>query len=118
MSIDERELFDIKEAEARHLVRLDSSKVNIAPPATTARWFRLVGVRLGNGTDDYPTNGDEVQTVERWTPPDMGEDHHLACERNPRSDRKGERQTLALFGRQTSGRRSGGGMSRSMLKML
>ena len=70
MSKDERELFDIGEAEARSLVRLDSAKVNIAPPATTARWFRLVGVQLGNGTTDYP-NGDEVQTVEPWTPPDV-----------------------------------------------
>lgn len=70
MSKDERELLDIGEAEARCLVRLDSAKVNIAPPATTARWFRIIGVPLGNGTDDYP-NGDEVQTVEPWIPPDM-----------------------------------------------
>jgi hypothetical protein len=72
MSKDERELFDISEAEARHLVRLDSAKVNIVPPATKARWFRLVGVSLGNGSEEYP-NGDEVQTVEPWAPPDMWE---------------------------------------------
>jgi hypothetical protein len=30
-------------------------------------WFRLVGVRLDNATETYPA-GDEVQTVERWTP--------------------------------------------------
>jgi hypothetical protein len=70
MSKDERELFGISEAAARCLIRLDSAKVNIAPPATEARWFRLVGVPLRNGTDDYP-NGDEVQTVEPWTPPDL-----------------------------------------------
>jgi hypothetical protein len=70
MSKDERERFNISEAEARSLVRLDSGKVNIAPPPTAARWFRIVGVRLGNGTDDY-ANGDEAQTVEPWTPPDM-----------------------------------------------
>jgi hypothetical protein len=32
-------------------------------------WFKLVGVPLGNGTSLYP-NGDNVQTVERWYPPD------------------------------------------------
>jgi hypothetical protein len=42
--------------------------VNIAP-ARVAKWFKLVGVRLNNGTDLYP-NGDEVQAVEPWTPPE------------------------------------------------
>ncbi len=35
-----------------------------------AKWFKLVGVPLGNGTDLYPS-GDDAQTVEPWTPPDM-----------------------------------------------
>jgi hypothetical protein len=48
---------------------MDSGKVNIAPPMADAKWFRLVGVPLGNGTDLYP-HGDEVQTVECWTPRD------------------------------------------------
>jgi hypothetical protein len=36
-------------------------------------------VPLGNGTELYP-NGDEVQTVEPWTPPDVwaGVSNHLA----------------------------------------
>lgn len=56
-------------AEQRKLhIRLDSSKVNIAPPSSDATWFKLVGVSIGNGTPDYP-NGDEVQTVEPWHPP-------------------------------------------------
>jgi AAA domain-containing protein len=50
-------------------VRLDSSKVNIAPPSQQATWFELVGVRIGNGTDAYP-NGDDVQTVVPWHPPE------------------------------------------------
>jgi hypothetical protein len=49
--------------------------------AQQAKWFRFVGVRLGNGTkgDDgspggiYP-NGDEVQTVETWEPPNTWAD--------------------------------------------
>jgi hypothetical protein len=70
MSREEAQAFGIAEAERRLLIRLDSAKVNIAPPMTEAKWFRLVGVRLGNATALYP-NGDEVQTVEVWTPPDV-----------------------------------------------
>ncbi len=69
MSPDEAKSFGISEADRRGLVRVDSGKVNIAPPAQTAKWFKLIGVQLGNGTELYP-NGDEVQTVEPWTPPD------------------------------------------------
>jgi hypothetical protein len=48
---------------------MDSAKVNIAPSMTKAKWFRLIGVPLNNGTDLYP-NGDTVQTVEPWSPPE------------------------------------------------
>jgi len=48
---------------------MDSAKVNITPAMGDAKWFRLVGVRLGNATELYP-NGDEVQTIVPWTPPD------------------------------------------------
>jgi hypothetical protein len=69
MSTDEAQAFGLSEAERRRLVRMDSGKVNIAPPADKATWFRLVGVHIGNDTELYP-NGDEVQTVEPWTPPE------------------------------------------------
>jgi RecA-family ATPase len=69
MSEDEAKMFGINDAERRAYIRLDSAKVNIAPGAQKATWFKLLGVRLNNGTDDYP-NGDEVQTVEPWSPPD------------------------------------------------
>lgn len=72
MSPEEGQAFGISEAERRRLVRMDSGKVNIAPPMADAKWFRLVGVRLGNVNDLYP-HGDEVQTVETWTPPDAWE---------------------------------------------
>lgn len=68
MNSDEAKEFGLSDAERRYLVRMDSGKVNIAPPTESATWFRLVGIRIGNGTERYP-NGDEVQTVERWTPP-------------------------------------------------
>ena len=60
--------FGIKEAERRFLIRMDSAKVNVAPPSEDATWFKLVGVNIGNGNDEYP-QGDNVQTVERWHPP-------------------------------------------------
>jgi hypothetical protein len=68
MTDQEGETFGIPAEQRRLYVRLDSSKVNIAPPSGDVTWFKLVGVRLDNGTTDYP-NGDEVQTVERWYPP-------------------------------------------------
>jgi hypothetical protein len=76
MSTDEAQAFGVPEKERRSLVRMDSGKVNITPPMAEAKWFRLVGVPLGNATEMYP-NGDEVQTVEPWTPPDTWAD--LSC---------------------------------------
>jgi DNA polymerase I-like protein with 3'-5' exonuclease and polymerase domains len=70
MSEDEADAFGIMPEERRFYLRLDSAKVNLLPPAASASWFRLVDVRLGNCTADYP-EGDQVQTVESWTPPDM-----------------------------------------------
>ena len=73
MSADEAKLFDISPEEQHSYVRLDKGKVNIAPPARIAKWFRLVGVAIGNATDAYP-QGDNVQTVEPWTPPEIWQD--------------------------------------------
>jgi hypothetical protein len=70
MSEDEGKNFGLSEAERRYFIRMDSGKVNIAPPSEDATWFRLIGVRIGNGNEKYP-NGDEIQTVERWTPPPL-----------------------------------------------
>jgi AAA domain len=70
MTAQEGESFGITDpALRRSLIRMDSAKVNIAPPSGDATWFRLVPVELGNATADYP-HGDTVQTVERWYPPD------------------------------------------------
>jgi hypothetical protein len=70
MSETEANALGVSDEERASLVRLDSAKVNIAPPSRTATWFRLVGVNLGNGTATYP-NGDNVQTVELWKPPPL-----------------------------------------------
>jgi hypothetical protein len=68
MSDVEGDTFGIPAEERKLYVRLDSSKVNIAPPSGEAAWYKLVGVRLDNGTPDYPA-GDDVQTVVPWHPP-------------------------------------------------
>ncbi len=73
MSTDEARAFDVSEEQRRFFVRMDSGKVNIAPPMRSAKWFRLISVRLNNGTDLYP-NGDEVQAVEPWDPPETWAD--------------------------------------------
>ena len=69
MTAEEAKTLGLDDGEKWRYVRVDSAKVNIAPNAATATWFKLVGVPLGNGDDAYPS-GDEVQTVEPWTPVD------------------------------------------------
>jgi hypothetical protein len=54
------------------LIRVDDAKLNIAP-MIDAKWFRLVGVDIGNASELYP-HGDNVQTVEVRTPPDLFRD--------------------------------------------
>jgi hypothetical protein len=68
MTEDEAKTFSIKPEDRNLYVRLDSGKVNIAKPSGEATWFKLIGVPLGNGTEEYPL-GDEVQTVVPWHPP-------------------------------------------------
>jgi AAA domain len=73
MTEDEATTFGIEPEQRRFYVRLDKAKVNIEPPAEKATSFKLVGVQLGNGNEMYP-NGDEVQTVEPWSPPQVWAD--------------------------------------------
>jgi hypothetical protein len=70
MSAEEGRMLGLEPSEWPYLVRMDKAKVNLAPPADQTTWFKLVGVAIGNATADYP-NGDEVQTVEPWYPPDV-----------------------------------------------
>jgi hypothetical protein len=69
MTPEEAKALGRDEAARRRLIRIDDAKLNIAP-AHEARWLRLIGVDLGNATLLYP-NGDNVQTVEPWTPPNL-----------------------------------------------
>ena len=73
MTEAEAQTFGIEISQRKLFVRLDKAKVNIEPPAEKASWFKLVGVQLGNATEIYP-NGDSVQTVEPWMPPELWAD--------------------------------------------
>lgn len=73
MSIEEAHELGIKEGERWHYVRLDDAKVNMAPRADKARWFRLEMVDLGNRTTLYPS-GDKVAALAPWEPPSVFKD--------------------------------------------
>jgi hypothetical protein len=73
MSPDEAEAYGINLDDRRDYIRLDPAKVNIARQGGPTTWFHLVGVPIGNKTEDYP-NGDTVQTVEPWSPPETWAD--------------------------------------------
>lgn len=68
MSREEARLFGISEGDRKLCIRLDSAKVNLAPASSDTKWFKLIGVNINNSTDLYP-HGDEIPTVEFWTPP-------------------------------------------------
>jgi hypothetical protein len=53
MTQDEAKELGIDEVDRWRYVRVDSAKVNIAAAATTAKWYRLIGVPLGNASETY-----------------------------------------------------------------
>jgi hypothetical protein len=67
MSQEEAKALGVDETLRRSLIRIDDAKLNLVPPSE-AKWFRLVGVNIGNATELYPS-GDNIQTVEMWMPP-------------------------------------------------
>jgi hypothetical protein len=72
MSEDEAKQFGIAADERKRYMRLDKAKANIVR-AVKARWFRLISVRLNNADSVY-IDGDEVQAIERWEPPETWAD--------------------------------------------
>ena len=72
MSTDEASAMGVSEDERMQLVRLDDGKANMTPLSAAVAWYRLCSINLGNATAEYP-KGDNVQAVERWTPPDTWE---------------------------------------------
>ncbi|RVC75826.1 MAG: hypothetical protein EOS58_06310 [Mesorhizobium sp.] len=70
MSADEAKTFGIAEDQRRQYVRVDPAKVNIAPQARAAQWFRLVSQNIGNSSKDNP-QGDDIQVMAPWSPPEL-----------------------------------------------
>ena len=68
MTADEANSLGVPPEDRWQFVRHDNVKQNMAPVAGKASWYRLVGVNLNNGNEDYP-DGDSVQTVTAWTIP-------------------------------------------------
>ena len=64
--------FGVGQQERHSYVRLDPAKINIAVHSSVATWFCLHGQNISNATSDYP-NGDAVQVVEPWKPPERWE---------------------------------------------
>jgi hypothetical protein len=87
MSADEAKTFGIAETERKQYARVDNAKVNITKSGGSARWFHIIGVRLGNTTDLYP-NGDEVQTVVPWQARDMEGPQHRPAQPGAHQDRR------------------------------
>jgi hypothetical protein len=73
MSENEAKLFNIEPDDRFSYVRLDSAKVNLSARSGKAEWFHIIGQPIGNSTKDYP-NGDTIQVVESWSPPDAWKD--------------------------------------------
>lgn len=66
----------IGENDRWRYIRVDNGKANLAP-VQNATWLRLVSVALCNGTREFPL-GDDVQTVEPWTPPAVAVGHAVS----------------------------------------
>jgi hypothetical protein len=67
MTEEEAKAFNINVDERFSYIRLDAAKVNLVVRSGKATWFRLIGVKIDNGTVFYP-NGDTIQVVEPWLP--------------------------------------------------
>jgi hypothetical protein len=46
-------------------IRIAGSRENYAPPPEKASWYKLIGVPLGNATNEYP-DGDYVAVATTW----------------------------------------------------
>jgi hypothetical protein len=68
MTEDEAEGLNLQDPQ--RYIRIASSKQNYAPQPDQATWFKLIGIKLGNATEDYP-DGDDIGVAVPWTPPSV-----------------------------------------------
>ena len=104
MTDDEGDTFGIPAEERRLYVRLDTSKVNIAPPSGEATWFKLIGVHLDNGTRRLSERRRRPDRGPVAPAEDMGRHHQRPAQRRPGRDRGRPAERPALF-RRAQGRR-------------
>lgn len=67
MTTDEATRLGVPDKDRWQYARVDSAKLNLAPPPENAVWLHLDSVDLGNATKDRPA--DNVQSVSRWRSP-------------------------------------------------
>lgn len=67
MSSEEAQRLSVADKDRWRFVRVDSAKLNLAPPPENAVWLELTGVDLENAAEGRES--DNVQTVVRWEPP-------------------------------------------------
>ena len=103
MSEKEAESYGIDEQMRKLLVRMDSAKVNLAPPGAGTCWFRLVGVRLGNPSPDGRRSADRGALDAAGN---MGRSLLLAAQRDIDRNRGRAAERLAVL-KSAEGRRSG-----------
>lgn len=53
-------------------IRIAGTKENYTPPPEKSSWFKLIGVPLGNATNEYP-DGDDIGVATIWQPRPMFE---------------------------------------------
>lgn len=71
MSQEEADACNVSPYDRRFYFSVIDGKNNRAPPALKAKWYKLVGVDLGNGDEIEGVPSDNVAAVERYTPPDL-----------------------------------------------
>lgn len=67
MTSDDAARLRVENREKWRYLKVENAKLNTAPPPEDSVWLRLVSVPLHNGR--MGSEGDKVQTVERWHPP-------------------------------------------------
>jgi DNA polymerase len=72
LSEQEADRFGISEEDRWDYLVVTGGKPNLVKRSSMRRYFRLVGVPLCNADEIY-TDGDTIQTVEPWTPPEVAE---------------------------------------------
>jgi hypothetical protein len=55
----------MKITDAWRYIKIAGSKENYAPPPEKSSWFKLIGIPLGNATNEYP-EGDDVAVATTW----------------------------------------------------